>query len=89
MIEKVFYFPVKNEEEAYERIIETARNNDYTAGNLLDCAYFKEYYRLIATDLSKQTNNLKDNLKTKFMGQQCFLSLKNQKNLLFSFCKIL
>ena len=30
-------------------------NNDYTTGNLLDFAYFKENYRLIAIDLSKQT----------------------------------
>ena len=28
---------------------------DYTAGNLLDFAYFKENDRLIAIDLSKQT----------------------------------
>ena len=30
-------------------------NNDYTAGNLLDYEYFKDHYRLIAIDLSKQT----------------------------------
>ena len=34
-------------------------NNDYTTGNLLDFGCFKENYRLIATDLSKQTK-LKD-----------------------------
>ena len=48
-----FDLPVKNEEEAYEKIIEMSRNNDYTTGNLLDFGYFKENYRLIATDLSK------------------------------------
>ena len=32
-----------------------SNNNDYTTGNLLNFAYFKENYRLIATDLSKQT----------------------------------
>ena len=37
-----FAFPVKNEEEAYESIIEMSRNNDCTTGNLLDFAYFKE-----------------------------------------------
>ena len=47
-----FDLPVKNE-EAYEKIIEMSRNNDYTTGNLLDFGYFKENYRLIATDLSK------------------------------------
>ena len=80
-----FDLPVKNEEEAYEKIIEMSRNNDYTTGNLLDFAYFKENYRLIAIDLSKQAK-LKDpqhtlillvNFKTKLMEQQCFSSLKN------------
>ena len=28
--------PTKNEEESYQQIIEIGRNNDYTAGNLLD-----------------------------------------------------
>ena len=50
-----FDLPVKNEEEAYEKIIDMNNNNDYTTGNLLDFAYFKENYRLIAIDLSKQT----------------------------------
>ena len=36
-----------------------SKNNDYTTGNLLDFAYFKENYRLIPVDLSKQTK-LKD-----------------------------
>ena len=30
-------------------------NNDYTTGNSLDFAYYKENYKLNATDLSKQT----------------------------------
>ena len=32
---------IRNEEEAYEKIIEMINNNDYTIGNLLDFAYFK------------------------------------------------
>ena len=32
-----------------------SNNNDYTTGNLLDFGYFKESYKLIAIDLSKQT----------------------------------
>ena len=60
--------PVKNEEEAYEKIIEMSRNNDYTTGNLLDFAYFKENYRLIAIDLSKQTK-LKDPQQINFIGK--------------------
>ena len=54
-----FDLPVKNEEEAYEKIIEMSRNNDYTTGNLLDFAYFKENYKLIVIELTKQTK-LKD-----------------------------
>ena len=44
-----FDLPVKNEEEAYEKIIEMSRNNDYTTDNLLDFVYFKKNYKLIAT----------------------------------------
>ena len=50
-----FDLPVKNEEEAYEKIMDMSNNNDYTTGNLLDFAYFKENYKLIAIHLSKQT----------------------------------
>ena len=32
-----------------------SRNNDYTTDNLLDFAYFKKTYRLIAVDFSKET----------------------------------
>ena len=58
--------PVKNEEEAYEKIIEMSDNNDYTTGNLLDFGYFKENYKLIAIDLSKQTK-LKDPQQISFI----------------------
>ena len=40
--ERLFNLPVKNEEEAYEKIMDMSNNNDYTNGNLLDFAYFKE-----------------------------------------------
>ena len=63
-----FDLPVKNEEEAYEKIIEMSNNNDYTTGNLLDFAYFKENYKLIAIDLSKQTK-LKDPQQINFIGK--------------------
>ena len=49
-----FYLPIKTEEEAYEKIIDISRNNEYTTGNLLDYDYFKKYYKLVAIDLSKQ-----------------------------------
>ena len=59
---------VKNEEETYEKIIEISNNNDYTTGNLLDFGYFKENYKLIAVDLSKQTK-LKDPQQINFIGK--------------------
>ena len=34
-----FYLPIKTQEEAYEKIIDINRNNDYTTGNLLDYDY--------------------------------------------------
>ena len=34
-----FDLPVKNEEKAYEKIIEMSNNNDYTTRNLLDYGY--------------------------------------------------
>ena len=58
--------PVKNEEEAYGKVIEMSKNNDYTTGNLFDFAYFKENYKLIGIDLSKQTK-LKDPQQTNFI----------------------
>ena len=48
-----FDLPIKTE-EAYEKIIDISRNNEYTTGNLLDYDYFARYYKLIAIDLSKQ-----------------------------------
>ena len=55
-IDKLAFFDllIKTEEEAYEKIIDISRNNEYTTGNLLDYDYFKKYYKLIATELSKQ-----------------------------------
>ena len=45
-----------------------SNNNDYTTGNLLEFAYYKENYRLIAIDLSKQTK-LKDPQQINFIGK--------------------
>ena len=41
-------------EETYQKIIDMGYNDDYTVGNLIDFEYFKQHYRLIAIDLSKQ-----------------------------------
>ena len=55
IIDKLAFFdlPIKTEEEAYEKNIDISRNDEYTTGNLLDYDYFKNYYKLIAIDLSK------------------------------------
>ena len=56
-----FDLPVKKEEEVHEKTIDMIKNNDRTIllAILLDFAYFKENYRLIAINLSKHTK-LKD-----------------------------
>ena len=52
--EKFFDVPVKNKEEAYEKIMSISKNNNCTTGNLLDYEYFSKHYKLVAIDLSKQ-----------------------------------
>ena len=56
VIDKLAFFDllIKTEEEAYEKIIDISRNNEYTTGNLLDYDYFKKHCNLITIDLSKQ-----------------------------------
>ena len=49
----LFDLAIKTKEEAYEKILDICRNNEYTTGNLLDYDYFKKHYKLIAIDLSK------------------------------------
>ena len=65
-------------------------------GNLLDFAYFKENYKLIAIDLSKQTK-LKDPQQIIFIGKldndngatMFFIIEKSEETLLLIFHKIL
>ena len=47
---------IKNDLKTYDNIrrIATGRCDNYTTGSLLDYIYFKNYYKLIAIDLSKQ-----------------------------------
>ena len=88
----LFDLPVKNEEEAYEKIIELSKNNDYTTGNLLDFAYFKENDRLIAIDLSKQTKfknpqqiNFIDKPEGRDDGATMFFIIEKSKETTFEF----
>ena len=54
--ENVFDQPIKNNKVTYENIkkIATDQGHDYTTGYLLDYSYFKDSYKMIAVDLSKQ-----------------------------------
>ena len=45
------------------RLLKWEKNNDYTTGNLLDYEYFSKHYKLIAIDLSKQTELKNPDLK--------------------------
>ena len=61
--------PVKNKQEAYEKLIEMSRNDDYTTGNLLDYLYHQKYYKLIGIDLSRQTNTSSIPQQINFIGK--------------------
>ena len=54
--ENVFDQPIKNNKITYDNIrkIATGQGDDYTTGCLLDYPYFKDTYKMIAVDLSKQ-----------------------------------
>ena len=64
-----------------------SKNNDYTTSNLLDYKYFKDHYKLIAIDLSKQIElenlDLKQQINLlkglKKIMQQCSLFLRKKK----------
>ena len=87
-----FDLPVKNEEKAYEKIIDMCNNNDYITGNLLDFVYYEENYRFIAIDLSKQTK-LKDPQQINFIGKiegqnngvTMFFIIKRSEEITFEF----
>ena len=46
--------PIKNKEEADEKITELSKNSNCSTGNLLDYEYFSKNYKLIPIDSSKQ-----------------------------------
>ena len=74
-----FDVPVKTKEEAYERIIEISKNNDYTTGNLLDYEHFSKHYKLIAIDLSKQIESENSDLKQKIILFIFFIIEKSEE----------
>ena len=71
-----------------------SRNNDYATGNLLDFAYFKGNYRLIAIDLSKQTKlkypqqiNFIGKLENETYGATMFFIIQKSEESTFEFSK--
>ena len=58
MIDSKIFFdqPINSNIKTYENIrkIATGKGDDYTTGCLLDYSYFKDHYKMIAIDLSKQ-----------------------------------
>ena len=90
-----FDLPIKTEEEAYEKIIDISRNNEYTTGNLLDYDYFKKHYKLFAIDLSKQ-QVLRENedliRQINFIGRlknvaNVFIIIEKKENTILEFSK--
>ena len=72
--------PVKNKQEAHEKLVEISRIKDYTTGNFLGYLYYESYYKLIRqinTSIHQQihfTGTLEEN-----DGATMFLLLKNSK----------
>ena len=58
MIDSKNFFdqPINSNSETYNNIrkISTGEGDDYATGCLLDYTYFKNFYKMIAVDLSKQ-----------------------------------
>ena len=88
--ENVFHQPIKNNKVTYENIrkIATGQRDDYTTGCLLDYPYFKDSYKMIAIDLSKQQvlnadprANQKIRFTTEQATQESISFLKKQQKL--------
>ena len=54
--ENFFDRPIKDNKVTYENIIKvaTGKGDDYTTSCLLDYPYFRDNYKMIAVDLSRQ-----------------------------------
>ena len=67
-------------------------NNDYTAGNLVDCLYHQTCHQLIGTDLSRQINtsitqhiNFTGKLDKDDGATMAFIDEKQQKTILITY----
>ena len=88
IIDKLAFFdlPIKTEEKEYEKI-DITRNNEFTAGNLLDYDYIKKHYKSIAIDLSKQQvlQENEDLIQQIRRGSQCFIIMEKKENTILQF----
>ena len=77
----VFDQPIKNNKVTYENIrkIANGQGDGYTSGCLLDYTYFKNHYKMIAIDLSKQQALDKANLD-KAENTRIYLILEEAKD---------
>ena len=82
---KPFFDRSPKRQEANAKIVKMPRNNGYAKESLLNYLYYPNFYKLIGTDLSRQTNTnifnklmLQENL-TKTMVQQYFSLLQSSK----------
>ena len=66
--EPFYEIPIKNKEETYKAITELIRSDILRTGNEFDFDCFCEHYKLIAIDLSKQKQDLK-NQQINFIGR--------------------
>ena len=99
MVKTFFDQPINNDLKTYDNIrkISTGKGDDYTAGCLLDYIYFKDYYKMIAIDLTKQQAldaDLKAIQQINFTANlhrvgntRIYLFLKKQKKLFLNFHK--
>ena len=101
MIDSKNFFdqPINSMDKTYENIrkIATGQGDNCTTGCLLDYSYFKDHYKIIATDLSKQQALDADPIAIQQIHlqliqidmeiRQCYLLLKKQEKLFWTFHK--
>ena len=99
-MEKIYLISqFKNDLKTYDNIIKTANSqgNDCTTWRLPDHSYFKNYYKIISIDLSKQQKidaNPKEIQQIHFTGNQdtaesetMFLIIEEEKKTVSNFSK--
>ena len=84
---------IKSKQELYGKIVEVLKQNNYATENLVDLLYHQNYYELIGTELSRQTNTGIPQQITfierleKENDTALFVSLKSSKRILPRFNK--